>query len=111
MTKAQEFRASMRKLLELLSSKEEQLQYQRNVPIANVEAELVCMWFDDMYHPDTELFKSSFTPEEMQLLESFNNLYDQHVSILPDTLHEYHKSKEWNQIMAEANNVLTNIKW
>ena len=47
----------------------------------------------------------------MQLLESFNNLYDQNASNLPATLQEYHKRKEWNQIMAEANYVLTSIKW
>jgi len=101
----------MRELLELLSSKEEQLKYQNNVPIANVEAELVCMWFDDMYHPDTDLLKCSFTPEEIQQLESFNNLYDKHAGNLPNTLHEYHQSVEWSLIMAEANIVLTNIKW
>lgn len=45
-------------LLRLLSSDQEQLNYQTDIPIAAVPAELVCVWFDDQYHPDDAYFCS-----------------------------------------------------
>jgi hypothetical protein len=111
MTKSQEFRASMQELLELIASKEQQLAYQTNVPIADVAAELLCMWFDDMFHPDTDLFQSSFSQKEIEQLSSFNKSYDILAKKLPGTLEEYHKNKEWSQIMEQAHKTLANIQW
>lgn len=110
MTEESEFRESIKELLEL-SSKEQQLEYQANVPIADIAAELVCMWFDDMFHPDTDLFKKSFTPEEISQLSSFNKFYDNLANELPYTLEGYHKCKEWEQIMEKAQQVYGAIQW
>jgi hypothetical protein len=52
-------------LMRMLASKNEQLAYERDVPIANVPAELVCMWFDDFYHPEAGLFLEAFSPAEL----------------------------------------------
>jgi len=111
MTNESDFRASIKEFLELLSSKEQQLKYKANVPIADVAAELVCMWFDDMYHPDTDLFKRSFTPKEISQLSTFNSVYDNLANKLPDTLEGYHKSKEWAQIMKHAQQLHSAIQW
>ena len=57
-------RSNVRELLSLFSSEEEQLVYERDVPHVDITAELLCMWFDDTYHPD-ETWSRYFTPEEL----------------------------------------------
>ena len=104
-------RQSVRDVLELISCKERQLEYQRDVPIANVPSELLCMWFDDLYHPRTVLFKNSFTLEEMKYLKAFNEFYDRSADVLPETLGELHKSEKWAAIESEPKKVLGQIKW
>lgn len=46
--------------LRLLSSAEEQLQYQQDVPLINVTVELICGWFDDDYLPESKAFSQAF---------------------------------------------------
>lgn len=111
MTTREEFRKSVRELIELISSREQQFEYQENVPIANVASELLCMWFDDLYHPETDLFQNSFESKELEILEAFNQFYDSRTNKLPDTLEELHRAKEWNQIVSEAKRVLNDISW
>ena len=69
------------------------------------------MWFDDMYHPYTELFTSAFNPTERRLLESFNNDYELLSKDLPETLGEFHKNSDWALIMSKAKRVLNEIQW
>jgi hypothetical protein len=57
-------------LIELWSSKEEQLEYQKNVPIAQVSAELFCQW-DDYYHPETKAHKLAFSEKETEIIDLF----------------------------------------
>ncbi len=66
-------------LLRLLSSGQEQLSYQADVP-----AEPLCMWFDDQYHPDDPFFRSSFTADELEALAEFHRYYDKHSRVLPE---------------------------
>ncbi len=103
------FRDSIKNLLELLSSKEDQLKYQKDIPIANVPAELLCMWFDDCYHPNTRLFKRSFSSNEQEKLEEFNQFYDTHCKKLPDILEEMHINEDWKLIMHKAKETLEEV--
>jgi hypothetical protein len=111
MTKAKEFRVSIRELLELLSSKEKQLAYKTKVPKANVASELICMWFDDLFYPETDLFKSAFKPHEINQLALFNNAYEGLTKKLPDNFEDYRTNKEWNQVMVHARQTLDHIQW
>ena len=62
--------------LHTLSSAQEQLQYQRNVPFINVTVELICGWFDDTYVPESEHFMAAFSTPELIALAEFNQFFD-----------------------------------
>ena len=59
-------------VIQLWSSKEEQLDYQKSVPIAQVSNELFRQWVD-FYTPDAEVIKEAFNSSELELLTKFNN--------------------------------------
>lgn len=111
MEDVQQTRQVFRELLQLLSSKEEQQQYQVAVPIADVPAELLCQWFDDHYHPKTDWFQGAFTSEERDILKEFNDFYDARTSKLPDTLLELLEDPVWSEIVAKAKQTLKSIQW
>jgi len=98
-------------LMRLLASKDEQLAYEREVPIANVPAELVCMWFDDIYHPDSDLFIEAFSLPERERLARFDTYYDARHKQLPNTLTEMHQNQAWLEVMDEAQRVLQDLGW
>jgi len=104
-------RKSIKEILEILASKENQIRYELDVPIANVPAELISMWFDDTYHPDSSQHKEAFSAEEQQILRSFNAFYDSRVDKLPKTLDEMHASPLWDEIVKEAQRVCKSIEW
>jgi len=62
--------------LQLLSSIEEQLEYQRNVPHVNITGELICAWFDDSYWPEDKIFIAGFSEEELKAMAKFNEVYE-----------------------------------
>ena len=49
-------RCAIVSLLRTLGDPDAQLAYERDIPITCVPAELVCMWFDDLYNPTTGPF-------------------------------------------------------
>ena len=98
-------------LLQLLSSKEEQQQYQVAVPTANVPAELLCHWFGDHYNPRTDWFQEAFTSEERDILKGFDDFYDARTSKLPDTLPKLLEDPVWGEIVAKAKQALKSIRW
>lgn len=109
----QPLRELYRELLVLLSDSDAQLAYEVNVPIANVPAELVCMWFDDLYLPDSVLFRDSFSPEEAVVLAEFNSTYDAYEDKLPmdEGVVALHASSEWATVMAAATAALDSLGW
>ena len=52
--------------IELLSSPSKQREYEKNVPVANVSAELICGYCDDLYHPKSKQMLSLFNTEELK---------------------------------------------
>ena len=103
-------RESIVDTLKIIASKRAQIEYEKNVPIANVPAELACMWFDDLYHPKAYLFLESFSEEERAVLAKFNAFYEARLDSLPKTLKELHKSSEWNEVCEKANEVLSELR-
>ena len=108
-----EIRALIEGLLCQLSDAEEQLRYEQNVPIASVPAELVCMWFEDHFHPEKDWFKDCFSPQERDTLLAFHRFYEGKLRFLPDTerVTELHQSSHWKEVMDRAGAVLRSIEW
>jgi hypothetical protein len=98
-------------LLELLASEEEQLAYERDVPHVDITTELVCMWFDDQYHPERG-FDTLFSPDELSALSKFHQFYDERVNRLPKslgTVRTWLADSVWQEIMKQAQTTLKNM--
>ena len=89
MTDSEVISKNIRKLileaLVLISSKEIQFSYQKSVQIADVSAEIFCLW-EDSYCPEGEIFKLGFSKEELSSLNSFNSIFDEVCDDSPDEL-------------------------
>ncbi|MCO6436446.1 MAG: hypothetical protein J5J06_05110 [Phycisphaerae bacterium] len=71
-------RNNMIKYFQLMSSREAQLSYQREVPIAQVSAELICQWedivpFDD---PSGHFVPPAFSMEELDAIREFHEVWN-----------------------------------
>lgn len=97
--------------LQLIADIEAQRQYEKNVPIADVPSELICQWFDDYYHPESEEYRLAFTDEELDTMAEFSKFYDSRVEKLPQTLNEMHQCDTWRQIVEKAQWVLDKLQW
>jgi hypothetical protein len=97
-------RASILELLELLGDAAAQERYEDSVPIADVPSELLCMWFDDSYVPDSPAFQAAFTAAELDALAEFDRFYDSRAGALPSGggVRALHRSAAWTEIMAAA---------
>jgi hypothetical protein len=105
-------RSSIHKHLKLLADLEAQHEYQRNVPIANVPAELLCGWFDDSYHPETAAFQAAFAPQELDVLAEFNDLFAAAEVELPDrlpTLSALQAHPAWGRVVSGAAKALAGL--
>ena len=104
-------RKNIFELLELWSSKDEQLEYQKNVPIAQVSAELFCQW-DDFYHPETEPHKLAFSNIETEIIKKFYAKLDlvskKTIGHLP-YIDEYILTNDWKELNELAKKTLVNL--
>jgi hypothetical protein len=96
--------------LELLGSDFAQLRYEQNVPIANVPAELVCGWFDDLYHPQAVEFQRAFSSAELTALADFSTFFEARIANLPRTAAELVLQPRWKEIMRRARYTLSLIQ-
>jgi uncharacterized protein YhaN len=100
-----QLRKNIRELLQLLASEDAQLAYERDVRHVDITAELVCMWFDDQYHPDSPHFAAAFSLHELAVLAEFHQFYDSRVNRLPEsagTVRTWLACPLWREIMAQA---------
>jgi len=99
-------------VLQLWTSKEEQLEYQESVPIAQVSAELFGQW-EDFYTPDSEVIKEAFPPIELRLLEDFEkeltNRANEPNTFLP-VIEEYIETDDWKALNTLAKKILNELK-
>ncbi len=103
-------RRSIIGVLRLLSSPEQQIAFERNVPKVSVTVELFSMWFDDAYLPDSEAFRGCFSLKELAALAAFNEYYADHEKLLPEPsggIRGWIEDKTWQGIMREADRALT----
>jgi hypothetical protein len=106
-------RNSIIQTLRLLSSPDKQLAYERNVPHVRITNELLSMWFDDTYLPESKTFRESFSEEELRALAAFNNFYNEHSKLLPSSradVTSWLNSETWQQIIARAQETLALLK-
>ena len=102
-------REQIKELLQLFASEEEQLAYEKNVPHVDITVEMVCMWFDDQYHPKLRHFDNCFNKNELTALGVFNTFYDSNVSKLPEsngTVKTWLANPVWQEIMQKAKETL-----
>lgn len=99
-------------VLELWTSKNKQLEYQDNVPIANVSVELFCQW-DDFYYPDSVHFKLAFDDKERESLDNFNkvlnHISDKTTENLP-YISDFVKTNDWLLINQAAIDTTKKLK-
>lgn len=98
--------------IDLWTSKDKQLDYQKRVPIAQVSAELFCDW-EDFYHPDNTEFKKAFNEQERQLLADFNRTLFEEADTTKKELsniEEFVNTLEWKKINLAATETLNKIK-
>lgn len=99
-------------LLQLLASEEEQLAYEQNVPHVDITAELICMWFDDVYDATHIATDSAFSSSEQAALAEFHKLYEERVDRLPESqgsVRTWLASPVWREIMQQARMTLERI--
>ncbi len=89
--------------LKTIANSEEQLRYERNVPIANVPSELICQWYYFSRWPEDE-YQSSFSTDERNAIASFHAFFEKRVDRLPqnDGVEGLQKSPKWQQIQERA---------
>lgn len=87
--------------LRLIADLDAQIRYEREVPIADVSAELVCMWFDDL---DASSLDSGLSPSDAATLRNFTTFYDVRVHELPPSANvaALHANATWNEIVRKA---------
>jgi hypothetical protein len=104
-------RGNVREHLALLADFEGQRKYERDVPIADVPAELVCGWFDDSYYPDSPAFQAAFLPAELTILRDFNACFQSIQGTVPDpiSLTELQAMDVWRQLADAARSTLAAI--
>jgi hypothetical protein len=99
-------------MLRLLASEEEQLAYERDVPHVDMTDELLCMWFDDLYHGKAPSDDSAFDAAELAAICEFHRFYDQWKRMLPEsrgTVRTWLHDPLWREIMEEARRTLERI--
>lgn len=91
-------------LLDLISDPDDQRKYEAEVPIASVPGELICMWFDDHYHPSKAWFIRAFSASERRVLEQFAAFYRAqlpHIRRLKSVA-DLHAEPRWTAVMNAA---------
>jgi hypothetical protein len=107
------FRKEVFEVLELISSKEKQLDYQAKVPIAYVSAELFNQW-DDCYQipKEQDWYKEAFSKEELRILQEFDEAFEdvsKETPQNPPDIHNFVKTPEWERLSNAAAIALGNL--
>jgi hypothetical protein len=99
-------------MLRLWASREAQLEYRRTVPIADVSAELFCMW-DEVFWPDDAALRAEFSESEWTALQRFHSVFERVGRLLPHhplpPIEEFILSPHWLQVSRAAARALRTI--
>ena len=74
------------------------------LPLADVPGELVCMWGDDLYHPDRPAMSESFSSSELEAMAEFNSVFEVEVG-------QFENPEAWSRIMLAAGALVQRAGW
>lgn len=84
--------------LSMWASREEQLEYAQNVPIAQHSVEMFCGW-DEVFWPDHIELRAEFSETEWAALLRFHSVFERVSSLLPfrslPSIQEFVRSPQW----------------
>jgi hypothetical protein len=104
--KSMAYRKAVFEHVRLLASASLQVQYEKQVPTADVPAEFVCGFCDDLFHPKSQAFLDAFTAEEIKDLAELYGLLCVASRLLNESLPlqvtGLQKLPEWRSVMAFA---------
>lgn len=84
---AQRVRNGLNCYFEIVSSYEEQQAYERNVPIAHVPTEVICMWQDSVDGDHLDWFKEpAFSYAEQTAIREFHAVWKEVIEDTPQSL-------------------------
>lgn len=108
------FRSNVFDILRIIASKDEQLEWQKNVPYAAVSDELFCHWESDYQDVQGQMwFIDAFTAEELKLLHSFDECLESVATRTPQTLpfnEDFVLTSEWRELNSAAARTLARLK-
>ena len=91
--------------LQLWASREEQMEYRRSVPIADVSAEMFCFW-NDVFWPDDPKLRAEFSETEWAALLRFDSIFDRVCRLLTHDplppIEQFVQSPHWLQLSRAA---------
>ncbi len=102
------YRQDIIETLQLISSRDEQLDYQRRVPIAHVSAELFCHWADGVYNDGKylkeEWCRPIFSTIELQSMAEFDEVLNQvaDASLTLPPIQQFVLTPEWAKLSEAA---------
>ena len=95
--------------LQLLASRDKQMDYRRRVPIADVSGELLCFWDDVFWQNDAKL-RTEFSESEWVALLRFHYVFERICRLLPHhplpPIEQFIGSPHWLQLSKAAAKVL-----
>lgn len=107
-----EIRNRIEEVLELISSHEAQVEYQRKIPSVSVSTEIFSQW-EDWYHPGSSSFDEAFDDTTLSVLAEFNQVFeavcDETPQILPP-LEEFITTPAWTRYRDGARKALASMR-
>jgi len=106
-------RTAVVEYIRLLASASAQVQYEKDVPAADVPAEMICGFCDDLFHPKSQIFLDAFSAEEIKDLAELYGLMCVASRKMSESspLHvtDLQKLPEWRSAMAFAKELLVTL--
>jgi hypothetical protein len=107
------YRDSILGLLELIASSEEQRTFAAKVPYDDYASEFYCLWFDDFFHPDSDLAQRAFRPNELDILRSFSVIWEREDTVLGQndrSIEELLANANWCSVIEAATQAKARLK-
>ena len=64
--------------------------------------ELICDWFDDLYHPEDPAWRSCFTDAEREVLATFDRAFAARADSLTERWDRFQADPGWREVSAAA---------
>jgi hypothetical protein len=99
------YRELIKQVLGLLSSPSQQLEYEKEVTQADVVAELISSFCDDIYHPKNSAFIEAFSNDELLDLARLYGLMNEASRHRAQSVSALLKQDEWRRVVALASEI------